>query len=457
MKKRLSLLFFLLFFIRIGWAVEGNLTLSYLEGDVEILKSGVAKWEKAKLNIILKPGDRVKTKFTSKCELKLADGSIIRLDENTVMDIEQILLEKEKDSSAFKVWWGSVKGRFERLRTKDSSLTFHTPTAVMGLRGTVIDLSVDKKTGKTNLKVIEGKVAFRPASVEEEIDVQAGEFAETEDGKSYIKGKMGEDEQKEILEETKKDVFLMEKKGLMNRATDIEQKIKNLNLNKLEKALRIIKEKINKAEIEEELLLLKNDIEKIEMELKIIRIEKRGSLKISYNWLTAEKFVNSIPTLLVKVTPDDNPIILHLDKTKLRLENPPYIIRYKPMGLDIGINEIEASACYSDGKGETSLIIKTPYYDTIPPRILSVRIDKTKREVEVKVVDSESGIEDIFCFGKRMEKEREDLYTFQVMVTNIAQKGVVRAIDKAGNVSEMPIALEAEEKKDWPPTTPYTP
>jgi hypothetical protein len=246
----------------------------------------------------------------------------------------------------------------------------------------------------------------------------------------------------------------MEKKGLINRVTDIEQKIKELNLDELEKALKGIKEKINKATTSEELLSLKKDIEKIEIELKMVQIKKRGSLKISYNWLTAERFVNSIPTLLIKVTPDDNPIILHIDKTRLKLENPPYIVRYKPMGLDIGINEITLSACYSDGKGETSLIIKTPYYDTISPKILSVKIDKKKREIEAKAIDSESGIKDIFCFGKAMKNEGGDIYTFQVTATDITQKGVVKAIDKAGNVSEMPIVLEVKEREDWPPATP---
>ncbi|MEK9149647.1 MAG: hypothetical protein AAB267_06345, partial [Candidatus Desantisbacteria bacterium] len=316
------------------------------------------------------------------------------------------------------------------------------------------DLSVDKKTGKTNIKVMEGEVSFRPVSGEEEIDVQTGEFAETEDGKSYIKGKIGKDEQEKILEETKYDVLAMEKKGLMNRVLELEDLAKKLGLDKLEKALEKIEGKISKAETEEELFSLKKEIEKIEIELNITRIERRGRLAISYSWLTAEKFINSIPTLLVKVTPDDNPIILHLDKTELKLESPPYIVRYKPMGLSIGVNEIDVSACYLDGKEKTSLTIKPPYYDAISPKILSVKIDKEKKRVEVRAIDSESGIKDIFCFGKRMEKESEDTYTLQAIATNVAQKGTVKAIDKAGNISETPISLEPEEKADWAPAPP---
>ncbi|MDI6752465.1 MAG: PASTA domain-containing protein [bacterium] len=140
------------------WAAEkkeGKITISYLEGGVEVLKKQEKDWKKAKLYVELSAGDRIRTLLSAKCDLKLSDGSIINIKENSIMDITQLLEEGAKTNSSFKLWMGEIKARVQRLKTKDSSMSFHTPTAVMGLRGTTVWLTVDWR-GRTRCGFTEG-------------------------------------------------------------------------------------------------------------------------------------------------------------------------------------------------------------------------------------------------------------------------------------------------------------
>lgn len=146
MKKLLAILGIFLLFGGGAWAAEkkeGKVTISYLEGEVEVLKKQEKEWKKAKLYTELSTGDRIRTLLSAKCDLKLSDGSLINIKENSIMDITQLIEDGAKTNSSFKLWMGEIKARIQRLKTKDSSMSFHTPTAVMGLRGTTVWLTVD--------------------------------------------------------------------------------------------------------------------------------------------------------------------------------------------------------------------------------------------------------------------------------------------------------------------------
>jgi beta-lactam-binding protein with PASTA domain len=150
MKSFLTILGVLLLFGEGLWAAEkkeGKVVISYLEGEVEVLKKQEKEWKKAKLYAELSTGDRIRTMISAKCDLKLSDGSLINIKESSIMDITQLLEEGAKTNSSFKLWIGEIKARIQRLKTKDSSMNFHTPTAVMGLRGTTVWLTVDWRGG----------------------------------------------------------------------------------------------------------------------------------------------------------------------------------------------------------------------------------------------------------------------------------------------------------------------
>ncbi|MFH0775929.1 MAG: PASTA domain-containing protein [bacterium] len=179
MKKLLAILGIFLLFGGGAWAAEkkdGKVTISYLEGEVEVLKKQEKEWKKAKLYTELSTGDRIRTLLSAKCDLKLSDGSLINIKENSIMDITQLIEDGAKTNSSFKLWMGEIKARIQRLKTKDSSMSFHTPTAVMGLRGTTVWLTVDWR-GRTRCGFTSGHGYIQTDKVGEK-DVNEGQEAD---------------------------------------------------------------------------------------------------------------------------------------------------------------------------------------------------------------------------------------------------------------------------------------
>jgi len=179
-RKKFLILFLVTSFLSPLWAKEekvGFVVVSYIEGDMEVLLKGEKDWRKVKLNQKLSEGDRIRTKFASKGELKMSDGSTISISENSIFDIKKLFEKGLIRKSGFKLWIGNIKGRFKRLKTKDSYCEFYTPTAVMGLRGTEFFLSVDWD-GRTKVGFKKGsgyvytdKEGKKPISEKEEAEV----------------------------------------------------------------------------------------------------------------------------------------------------------------------------------------------------------------------------------------------------------------------------------------------
>jgi hypothetical protein len=447
-----------------GQGNKGQLTISYIEGEVEVLKEKAKTWEKAKLYSYLTSGDRIRTKFGAKAELKFPDGSIIRMEENTVLEIKELIKRKEKEVSSFKMMWGKLKARIKRLITKESSVNFYTPTAVIGLRGTIFELRVDIKTGETLLKVLEGKVFFRPIGIVEEIGVEEGESCETKDGKTYTKEKIEKEEKEKLIDELFQEIINLLKKNAISKIADLEIKLKDLkekvdekrlpDLFKIEGILGELKEKVDRAEKEEELLSLINEIERLEERVR--ELEERPKvvvvpIKLDYQWLTKEKFVNFIPTCLIRIFPENKPIIVSIAGSEFRLETPPYILRYKPYHLSTGINEIHILVRFAEeGAIPVPFTIETPYYDPIKPIIISARLLVEEALVKVNAFDRESGLLKVSLDGQIMNEIREGIYEYPVKKFT-ADRVIIKAEDKAGNVTTLPLVIRVE---DWPPPPP---
>ena len=62
-------------------------TISFFKGDVQIQKQGKSMWEHAKLRDALTTGDIIKTGQNSQVELRLDDGSILKIEENTTFEM----------------------------------------------------------------------------------------------------------------------------------------------------------------------------------------------------------------------------------------------------------------------------------------------------------------------------------------------------------------------------------
>ncbi|MEW6103918.1 MAG: PASTA domain-containing protein [bacterium] len=546
---------------------KGEVTISYIEGDVETLLAGKNAWEKAKLNQRLTMGDRIRTKFSSKAELKLSDGSTISLSENSIMDITELLEKGLTTKSGFKLWMGGIKARFERLKTKDSEAKFYTPTAVMGLRGTTVWLLVDWE-GKTRCGFEEGsgyiysdKEGERPVNENEEAEVSLeGDITiktlgmktvPNVVGKSLTEAKtditdaglnVGEiraeesDQPKdnvlsqypvggsEVLANTSvnlvvaseippcvvPDVIGMQKadaekaiveagltldivieqastkpenevlKQRPNPGTEVKKESPvDLMISKGPPPKVIIPDLIGRS-IEEARgmlegvglrlsgIILKKESAIIE-EGKIAEqkpsageeveegsfvqvwtaipplVEKPPIPTINSQWTISGLFVSEIPYLVLNITPIEwSPLFLSVMGMLTRFDNSPYILRFKPPVMSIGVNKINVSAWFEGGDRRNE-VIETPYYDPLPPKIVSVRVIKGSVRIRVVVEDRESGIKNVKIEGESIsaiEGTQEERKGINVWTRGTYEKAIIIAKDAPATI---PIKIEVED------------
>ena len=143
-------------------AGPGASVVTYADGTCFSGEGPGGPWAPVKKGDAVKDGAYVRTESASKLELTLPDGSVLRLGDDTLFQIETSLPKKDKGTS-FSVLLGKT---WAKVRTVSGGQTFDvkTKTAVAGVRGTVFSVLAQQDTA-TTVKVFEGEVAVsnRPA------------------------------------------------------------------------------------------------------------------------------------------------------------------------------------------------------------------------------------------------------------------------------------------------------
>lgn len=129
------------------------------EFEVTIRHESEAKWFPVRLKMEIRRGDRIKTARETRCEIKLHDGSVIRIGENSEFDFQQSNLSTttrqfEAGLSIGKIWavvtkWTNPKDDF----------SVKSPTAVCAVRGTIYRMETDSTT---RVAVYDGQVDVGP-------------------------------------------------------------------------------------------------------------------------------------------------------------------------------------------------------------------------------------------------------------------------------------------------------
>jgi len=142
-----------------SWVYETtSVSVQFVIGQVEYSTKSDPSKKRLGLSTSLFAGDRVFTKLESRVELKMFDGSIIKVGENSLFTIEEMKKEDESSSMSFGLSFGNVWAKFKKIFSSSSSRDISTPTAVVAVRGTEFGVEVDPATGKTKVKVKEGRV-----------------------------------------------------------------------------------------------------------------------------------------------------------------------------------------------------------------------------------------------------------------------------------------------------------
>jgi hypothetical protein len=166
-----------------------------MKGTVKVKKAGGSKEFTAFAKMSLNEGDVLKTSAGSSATLQFANGSS-EDDKMTVAANTTITFSKLSNSNGtstkVSMFNGSVWVDVKSISSKKDEFSLETPTAIMGVRGTHLLVTVDSATGATHLTVAAGVVkASSPGSNDDSksIDVyptQNALFTENNQGNSEI-------------------------------------------------------------------------------------------------------------------------------------------------------------------------------------------------------------------------------------------------------------------------------
>ncbi len=161
MKYNKTILFFLFIFCITIQGSERKCWIKNIVGEVKIQRKKSPKWIKARPNMVLKEKDAIRTFVESEVVLEISDGSQIKLEENTTLELSSYTISgKGAEETALKVMSGNLMANVKKLVNSKSKFEFETPTAVAAIRGTSVGFEVEKT--KTNIVVYEGKVYVAP-------------------------------------------------------------------------------------------------------------------------------------------------------------------------------------------------------------------------------------------------------------------------------------------------------
>lgn len=171
-------------FVGSGRAAEaGSLGPSSLvvevAGGVEFQTAGQTEWRAATNGLSLRVGDRVRTRAQSRAAVQYSDRSVLRLGENTTLEIEP---PRAAGKRRFRLPVGSI---FFFNREKPADVEFDTPVASGAIRGTEFVLEAAGAAGLTRLALLDGAVDLTAAGTV--VSLQSGEQARVEPGRPPLK------------------------------------------------------------------------------------------------------------------------------------------------------------------------------------------------------------------------------------------------------------------------------
>lgn len=142
-------------------------TVTHVQGEVKAAGGRDTTASVLALGATLGEGASVVTGKDGYATLKLPDGSTVRVQSGTEMQVERMRTYPEAGmlESAMRVISGRVESLVQKFRKDDNRQTRHgvkTPQANLAVRGTEFRVTADSQAGATRGEVLEGLVAVGP-------------------------------------------------------------------------------------------------------------------------------------------------------------------------------------------------------------------------------------------------------------------------------------------------------
>jgi len=144
-------------------AAEMNAVITELSGTVRIYKKDADDWRPACAQDVVSESEKVQTGADGKAEIRMANGNVLYLQADTELGFSKLRYDPETGSyeNTFDMSVGEVIGVIEKIDSK-STFQLRTPTAVSGVRGTVLRIVVPPPT--VDMPVPETRVFFEGGS-----------------------------------------------------------------------------------------------------------------------------------------------------------------------------------------------------------------------------------------------------------------------------------------------------
>ncbi len=161
-------------------ALASQCTVSILSGSVEVQIPGSHTWQQADDGMTLRAGSRVKTAEGSHAVLTFFEGSSIKLEPCTDIQIQRVAHVDERSTEVvLKQWVGKTWCRVVKMIAPGSRYEIQTPSAIALVRGTLFETEVDE-TALTTVRTTEGLVSV--SAQNEEVLLPAGNQVSVELG-----------------------------------------------------------------------------------------------------------------------------------------------------------------------------------------------------------------------------------------------------------------------------------
>lgn len=156
----------------------GNFT--FIKGRVDITTPGEAA-RPASIGAAVYEGDFVRTKSGAKAEIKFVDDSILRLAQNSRVEVRDYQVKEKERFSRLNLWRGKIQSIVKRFagiafgRRQANRYEVHTPTAVCGVRGT--DFVSTFMNGVSNFAFKEGEgYGYNINQPDQIVDINPGQM-----------------------------------------------------------------------------------------------------------------------------------------------------------------------------------------------------------------------------------------------------------------------------------------
>jgi hypothetical protein len=145
-------------------------------------------WSDLRQNMVVGEKCEIRTNPESEVRLETADGTVLRVGENTTVEVAILRAVTKKPrargaepetsvSAKFKVLYGSVVGNVKKVTRENPDVKFETPTASAAIRGTVIEVEA-AKNANTIIRAFDGTILVAPAGSKNFVEVGDGKMVE---------------------------------------------------------------------------------------------------------------------------------------------------------------------------------------------------------------------------------------------------------------------------------------